>query len=254
MTKTEVKELLDEKYSAYCTPDFISTDPISIPHLFEDRADREISGLLAATLAWGQRPTILRNAKSAMHRMGYEPYRFVMEHSENDLRLLDRFVHRTFNDQDLKQFVRSLRHLYNQHDSLEDVFLAGIGSEDENLAPAIHHFRKDFFSVPHLERTKKHVADPLKGSAAKRINMYLRWMVRPNNRGVDFGLWTRISTAMLSCPLDVHSGRNARDLGLLHRKQNDHLAVIELDDALRSLHPDDPVRYDYALYGLGIYG
>lgn len=253
MTRTEIKRLLDEKYEEYCTPAFIELDPISIPHLFEDRADREISGLIAATIAWGQRPTIIANAKNAMHRMGNEPYRFVTEHSERDLNEFNGFVHRTFNSDDLKHFVRALRPIYESYGSLEDVFLEGLTPSDRNMKQAIHHFKQAFFSIPHEKRTQKHVADPLKGSSAKRLNMFLRWMCRSNDKSVDFGIWNRIPTSLLSCPLDVHSGRNARQLGLLNRTQNDWKAVEELDVALREFDPNDPVKYDFALFGLGVY-
>lgn len=253
MTDAEIKQLLDEKYEEYCSVDFIGPDPISIPHLFEEKRDIEISGLIAATIAWGQRPTIIKNAKKAMHLMGNEPYRFVMEHSENDLKDLDGFVHRTFNAEDLIHFIRSLRNIYSQCESLEDVFIAGIQKGDENLKNSIHRFKLEFFSIPHEKRTQKHVADPMKGSSAKRLNMYLRWMCRPNDSGVDFGIWNRIPTSILSCPLDVHSGRNARQLGLLSRTQNDWKAVEELDAALRKFDPKDPVKYDFALFGLGVY-
>lgn len=253
MTDEEIKQLLDEKYEEYCSVDFIEPDPVAIPHMFEEKQDIEISGLIAATIAWGQRPTIIKNAKKAMHLMGNEPYRFVMEHSENDLKTLDGFVHRTFNAEDLKHFVRSLKNIYSQHESLEDIFLTGIQKGDENFKNSIHHFKREFFLIPHEKRTQKHVADPMKGSSAKRLNMYLRWMCRPNDKGVDFGLWKRIPTSMLSCPLDVHSGRNARQLGLLSRTQNDWKAVEELDASLRKLDAQDPVKYDFALFGLGIY-
>lgn len=185
--------------------------------------------------------------------MGNEPHRFVMEHSEKDLKDFDGFVHRTFQAEDLKHFIRSLRNMYSEWDSLEDVFLSGIKEGDSNMKHSIHHFKQEFFSIPHEKRTQKHVADPLNGSSAKRINMYLRWMVRPNDRGVDFGIWKRIPTSILSCPLDVHSGRNARQLGLLLRTQNDWKAVEELDASLRKLDAQDPVKYDYALFGLGVY-
>jgi len=254
MTEAEIKQLLDEKYEEYCSVDFIESDPISIPHQFEEKQDIEISGLIAATIAWGQRTTIIKNANKAMRLMGNEPYRFVMEHSENDLKALDGFVHRTFNAEDLGHFIRSLKNIYAKHDSLEEVFLSGIQKGDSNLMNSIHHFKQEFFAIPHEKRTQKHVADPMKGSSAKRINMYLRWMVRPNDKGVDFGIWNRIPTSMLSCPLDVHSGRNARQLGLLHRTQNDWTAVEELDTSLRMFDPKDPVKYDYALFGLGVYG
>ncbi|MCF8277540.1 MAG: TIGR02757 family protein [Flavobacteriales bacterium] len=253
MTTEEIKQLLDDKYEQYCHSDFIETDPISIPHLFEEKQDIEISGLIAATIAWGQRPTIIKNAHSAMKRMGNEPYRFVMEHSEKDLNGFNGFVHRTFNANDLKHFVRSLKNVYSKHDSLEEIFLTGIAKNDRNMKNAIHHFKNEFFSIPHEKRTQKHVADPMKGSSAKRINMYLRWMVRSADKGVDFGIWNQIPTSILSCPLDVHSGRNARQLGLLSRTQDDWKAVEELDLSLRSLDPIDPVKYDYALFGLGVF-
>ena len=254
MTEVEIKQLLDEKYEEYCSVRFIESDPISIPHLYEEKQDIEISGLIAATIAWGQRPTIIKNANKAMYLMGNEPYQFVMEHSENDLKTMDGFVHRTFNAEDLKHFVRSLKNVYSKYSSLEDVFLSGIHKGDSNLKNAIHHFKQEFFAVSHEKRTQKHVADPMKGSSAKRINMYLRWMCRSNDKGVDFGIWNRIPTSILSCPLDVHSGRNARQLGLLNRTQNDWKAVEELDASLRKLDPEDPVKYDYALFGLGVFG
>ena len=253
MTQHEIEQLLEEKYLEYCNPDFIELDPISIPYLFEDKKDIEISGLIAATIAWGQRPTIIKNAKSAMHRMGNEPHRFVMEHSEKDLNALDGFVHRTFNSEDLKHFVRALKSIYSVHGSLENIFLEGIEKGDLNMMNSIAHFKQVFFSIPHEKRTQKHVSDPLKGSASKRINMYLRWMIRPNDREVDFGMWNQIPTSILSCPLDVHSGRNARQLGLLNRTQNDWKAVEELDASLRLFDPNDPVKYDFALFGMGVY-
>ncbi len=254
MTKAEVKELLEEKYLEYCRPQFIESDPISIPHQFETEQDIEISGFIAATIAWGQRPTIIKNAKIAMHRMGNEPYRFVLEHSEKDLHGLDGFVHRTFNAEDLKHFIRALKHIYSNHDSLEEVFLKWLIPSDQNLMKGIAGFKDEFFKIEHQKRTQKHVADPVKGSAAKRINMFLRWMVRPADRGVDFGIWQRIPTSILSCPLDIHSGRNARQLGLLTRRQNDWKAVVELDESLRAFDSNDPVKYDYALFGLGVFG
>ena len=253
MTQEEIKQLLEEKYLEYCQPHFIELDPISIPHLFEERNDIEISGLIAATIAWGQRPTIIKNAKSAMQRMGNEPFRFVMEHSENDLKMFDGFVHRTFNSEDLKHFARSLRSIYSKYDSLEAVFLEGIETDDKNMMNSIAHFKQVFFSIPHEKRSQKHISDPLKGSASKRVNMYLRWMARPNDRGVDFGIWNRIPTSILSCPLDVHSGRNARQLGLLNRAQNDWKAVEELDTSLRLFDLNDPVKYDFALFGMGVF-
>lgn len=254
LSHTEVQQLLDEAYDRYCRPDFLEDDPILIPHLFEERRDREISGLIAATIAWGQRPTIIRNARQAMQLMGDEPYRFVVEHSERDLKELKDFVHRTFNGDDLMHFVRALRHVYMIYGSLEDVFREGIVKGDGTMRDGIAHFREVFFGIPHEARTRKHVADPMRGSSAKRINMYLRWMVRDDGRGVDFGMWQGISPALLSCPLDVHSGRVARQLGLLTRTQDDWKAVEELDASLRSFDPADPVKYDFALFGMGVHG
>lgn len=248
----DIHELLEQGYDTYCRPEFIVDDPISIPHQFADMRDREISGLIAATIAWGQRPTIVRNAEHAMQLMGHEPYRFVMEHSAHDLEQLKGFVHRTFQAEDLVHFIKALRHIYGHYDSLEDVLLEGMGHASGPMFGALAHFKHVFFCIPHQQRTRKHVSDPAKGSSAKRLNMYLRWMVRDDGRGVDLGLWKRISPALLSCPLDVHSGRVARQLGLLLRPQDDWRAVQELDAALRLHDPADPVKYDFALFGIGV--
>lgn len=254
LSPTEVKAILDEGYDRFCRTDFIATDPISIPHQFGTQPDREVSGFLAATLAWGQRPTLLRNANDLIRRMDHAPFDFVINHTEADLTTFDGFVHRTFNDHDAKAFVRGLRAIYTQCGTMEAAFLMGWDGHTPDLGPAIHHFRDIFFSATHLPRTRKHVADPMVGSSAKRINMFLRWMVRYDQRGVDFGLWKNIPPSALSCPLDVHSGRVARALGLLTRPSDDRKAVLELDAALRTFDPADPVRYDFALYGLGMSG
>jgi uncharacterized protein (TIGR02757 family) len=184
-----------------------------------------------------------------MDLMGESPYDFVMDHDERQLAQLDPFVHRTFNNIDLKTFVRGLKHIYTDHGGMEAVF----SNQVTDLQEAISAFKKSFFEIDHLPRSVKHISDPLKGSAAKRINMYLRWMVRNDKRGVDFGLWPSISPSQLSCPLDVHSGNIARKLGLLRRKQNDAKALKELDTALRKMDPEDPVKYDFALFGLGAF-
>lgn len=246
-----LKEFLDIKAAEYNRPDFIGTDPIQVPHLFSRKEDIEIAGFLAATIAWGNRKTIIANAKKMIDLMGNAPYDFVMSHKEDDLEKLDIFVHRTFNGKDLRCFVRALRHIYSEHGGMEAVFARHAGKE--SLQKAIHEFKKCFFGIPHLQRTEKHVSDPLKGSSAKRINMYLRWMVRNDNTGVDFGIWKTLSPSLLSCPLDVHSGNVARKLGLLRRKQNDAKALSELDENLRKLDPEDPVKYDFALFGLGAF-
>jgi uncharacterized protein (TIGR02757 family) len=251
MTFTELKSFLDEKTVLYNNTDFIESDPVQIPHLFTQKEDIEIAGFLSATISWGNRKMIIKNAHKMMDLMGNSPYDFVMSHQESDLERLDTFVHRTFNGQDFMGFIRGLQHVYKNHGGLETVFSQNI--EGDNLQKNIHHFKELFFETPHLYRTQKHISDPLKGSAAKRINMYLRWMVRQDTKGVDLGIWKTISPAHLSCPLDVHSGNVARKLGLLTRKQNDGKALNELDLKLRELDPSDPVKYDFALFGLGVF-
>ena len=251
MTQQELKEFLDSKVIQYNTTEFIDSDPVQIPHLFSQKEDIEIAGFLAATIAWGKRPMIIKNSHQMMELLGNAPYDFVMNHKEADLDNFEHFVHRTFNLDDFKFFIKSLKNIYTQHGGLESIFEKH--QKEKSLQPAIHEFKKIFFEIPHEIRTKKHVSDPLKGSAAKRINMYLRWMVRQDNLGVDLGIWKHISPASLSCPLDVHSGNVARKLGLLKRKQNDGKALNELDTALRKLDPNDPVKYDFALFGLGVF-
>lgn len=251
MTAAELKEFLDFKVDQYNTPDFISSDPVQIPHLFIQKEDIEVSGFLTATIAWGNRKSILKNANALMELMGNTPYDFVMEHREEDLQLLENFVHRTFNSKDLVYFIKALQNIYTHHGGLEMIFTKH--SNERGLQTAIHEFKKIFFELPHQVRTQKHVSDPLKNSAAKRINMFLRWMVRKDAGKVDFGIWNNIAPSQLSCPLDVHSGNVARKLGLLKRKQNDAKALEELDTALRKLDPEDPVKYDFALFGLGVF-
>lgn len=251
MTKKELQEFLDEKAVFYNQPKFIESDPIQIPHLFSQKEDIEIAGFLVATIAWGNRKSIINNGNKLMDLMDHAPFDFVMNHSEKDLITLSHFVHRTFNGSDLGYFIRALKHMYSNHGGLEHVFAKQ--AESETLQKAIHEFKKLFFSLPHLTRTEKHVSDPLKNSAAKRINLYLRWMVRPNDTGVDFGIWKSLLPSQLSCPLDVHSGNVARKLGLLKRKQNDGKALFELDTSLRKMDPNDPVKYDFALFGLGVF-
>ena len=251
MKKAEIKAFLDEKAAQYESLDFISADPIQIPHSFTKKVDIEISGFLAATIAWGNRKSIITNAQKMMGLMDNAPHDFVLHHQEKDLKRFEGFVHRTFNAEDMSYFVRALKHIYTQHHGLEAVFAHATQKTD--LQTAIHHFKQLFFSLSHPSRTQKHVSDPLKGSAAKRLNMYLRWMVRSDKKGVDFGLWKSISPAQLSCPLDVHSGNVARKLKLLKRKQNDAKALVELDHNLRKMDAQDPVKYDFALFGLGVF-
>ena len=251
MTKSELKVFLDEKVIQYNNPQFLETDPIQIPHLFSQKEDVEISAFLTATIAWGNRKSIINNAHKLMEMMGQSPYDFVLNHTDKNLDNLSGFVHRTFNGIDLKYFIQSLQNIYIRHNGLEGIFTAF--QTKDSLQPAISKYKEVFFELPHELRTKKHVSDPVKGSAAKRINMFLRWMVRDATTNVDFGLWKSIPPAILSCPLDVHSGNVARKLGLLKRKQNDAKAVAELDKNLRKLDPLDPVKYDFALFGLGVF-
>ena len=250
-TRAELKEFLDEKVTEYNTPRFIETDPIQIPHLFHKKEDIEIAGFLTATIAWGNRKSILNNAEKLMRLMDMSPYDFILNHEPGDLEDLNGFVHRTFNCTDLRYFIKALKNIYTEHGGLEKIFEEY--SARETLQPAIHQFKSVFFELPHEKRTEKHVSDPLKNSAAKRINMFLRWMVRTDTVGVDFGIWKNLSPALLSCPLDVHSGNVARKLGILKRTMNDAKALAELDDNLRKMDREDPVKYDYALFGLGAF-
>jgi uncharacterized protein (TIGR02757 family) len=251
MHKTELKDFLDEKVELYNNPNFIESDPVQIPHLFSQKEDIEIAGFLSATIAWGNRKMIIKNAHRMMDLMGNAPHDFVMSHTEDDLERLESFVHRTFNGQDFASFIRSLKNIYQNHNGLEAVLSKN--QEELSMQKSISEFKKIFFEVPHQNRTQKHISDPMNGSAAKRINMYLRWMVRQDHKGVDLGIWKNLSPASLSCPLDVHSGNVARKLGLLTRKQNDGKALAELDLQLRELDPNDPVKYDFALFGLGVF-
>ncbi|MDI1317522.1 TIGR02757 family protein [Flavobacterium sp.] len=251
MNKLELKEFLDEKVVQYNTLDFIDSDPIQIPHQFSVKEDIEIAAFLTATIAWGNRKMIINNSKRMMMLMGESPYDFVMSHSEIQLEKLDGFVHRTFNSNDFITFIKALKHIYSNHNGLEMAFAKN--QQPYSMQPSIAEFKKIFFEIEHQSRTMKHVSDPMQGSAAKRINMFLRWMVRQDNNGVDFGIWKNISMASLSCPLDVHSGNVARKLGLLTRKQNDSKALLELDTSLRILDASDPVKYDFALFGLGVF-
>lgn len=251
LEKEELKDFLEAKVLQYNNKRFIESDPIKIPHQFTSKEDIEIAGFFTATIAWGNRKSIITNAQKLMQLFDDAPYDFIMNHQESDLERLVPFVHRTFNGYDCIQFVRSIQHLYKNYGGLESVFSKY--STTRTLQDSISKFKAHFFEIEHLERSKKHISDPLKNSAAKRINMYLRWMVRHDSAGVDFGIWDSISMASLSCPLDVHSGNVARKLGLLKRKQNDAKALAELDKNLRQLDPSDPVKYDYALFGLGVF-
>lgn len=246
-----IKNLLDKKYLLYNSPRFIATDPISIPHRFASKYDREIAGFLAATIAWGQRKTIVTNAGKLMDGMNNTPYDFIMNFREADLKQFEGFVHRTFNYFDLTVFLYALKNVYQEYGDMENVFREGLKKGD--MGDAIGFFRDVFFEIPHPSRTRKHVSNPLAGASAKRLNMYLRWMIRKDDKGVDFGIWDSIHPKDLICPLDVHSGNVARKLGLLSRKQNDWKAAEQLTQNLRIFDPLDPVKYDFALFGLGVF-
>ena len=246
-----VRELLEEKLNAYNKIDFINEDPVSIPHLFSRKEDIELSGFLAATIAWGQRKSIINNARRLMNLMDNQPYDFIMHADNKELKVLIGFCHRTFNATDLTAFIYALRRIYNKNGGLENVFTNAAKSGGIELA--LVEFRNLFTAFDFPERTSKHVANIEKGSSAKRLNMYLRWMVRQDDKGVDFGLWKGISASQLFIPLDVHTGNVSRKLGILKRKQNDWKAVQELTGALKELDINDPVKYDYALFGLGVY-
>ena len=251
MTQPELKELLEELYLRYDCVDFIEPDPISIPHSFTDPLDKEVSGLLAATIAWGNRKAIVKSAGRMMDYLDRRPYEFVMGASEGELECLQTYVHRTFNGEDLRCFVLALRRLCREHGSLGEWFQERF-EQTEDMRTVLADFRSEFFGFDHPARSEKHLSSIAKGAACKRLNMYLRWMVRQDPHGVDFGLWTRIPASALYLPLDVHSGNIGRELGLLNRKQNDWKAVEEVTQALRAFDPTDPVKYDYALFGVGI--
>lgn len=254
-----VAQLLEEKYHFYNKEAFIETDPIQIPRAFQAKEDIEIAGFIAAAIAWGKRPMIIRNANRWLEMMDNAPHDFVLNASDQDLKPLLNFVHRTFNGDDAQFFIHSLRNIYMNHGGLEEVFYKGISQSSESnnqyapLYDALNYFRSVFMTSPHLDRSGKHIANPSKGSAAKRLNMYLRWMIRKDNMGVDFGIWKKLDSKHLMIPLDVHSGRVARKLGLLNRNANDWKSVEELTTKLRQFDPTDPVKYDFALFGMGVF-
>jgi uncharacterized protein (TIGR02757 family) len=253
LSKTELKDFLEERFDKYNGPDFITSDPISIPHQYSKKEDIEISGFLSATIAWGQRVTIINNANKLMKLMGNSPHDFVLSAKKKDLLRFETFVHRTFNGTDAIFFITSLQNIYKKHGGLEQVFnQPGL----KTVSESIMNFRSVFFSISHPERTGKHISNPAENSSAKRLCMYLRWMIRNDKRGVDFGIWNKkdgLQPSNLMCPLDVHSGNVARKLGILNRNQNDWKAVIELTDNLKKMDENDPVKYDFALFGLGVF-
>jgi uncharacterized protein (TIGR02757 family) len=245
-----IKEFLDEQVLKYNNISFIEKDPISIPHSFTKKEDIEIAGFLAATIAWGNRKSILNNAQRLMNLMDLSPHQFVKHHSKKDLKPLEKFVHRTFNGEDCIFFMRSLKNIYNAHGGLESAFRSN--DITGNIKNNISSFRQLFLETPHALRSEKHISDPSAKSPAKRICMFLRWMVRNDKKGVDFGLWKNIIPAQLCLPLDVHTGNVSRTMGLLKRKQNDWQAVEEITGILQQMDPLDPIKYDFALFGIGV--
>lgn len=246
MNFDELKEYLDFKADQYNHPDFIATDPIQLPHRFSQKEDVEIAAFLISTIAWGQRKSIIKSGERILEIMENDPFNFIQNYTSKD----HRFVHRTFNHIDLDFFFRSLRSIYS-NGGLEKAF--GSHSEISGVKGRIIHFRDEFLKTEHQDRSLKHISNPAKNSAAKRLNMFLRWMVRNDNHGVDFGIWKSIPTSELMLPLDVHTSNNARALGLLSRKQNDWKALDELMENLRKFDPSDPVKYDFALFGIGAF-
>ena len=253
LEKEALKELLDSLYDQYARESFIEQDPISIPHMFSTRGDREVSGFLSSTIAWGNRKAIVKNARRMMEAMDWHPYEFTVHSSDVELRCLESYVHRTFNGRDLISFVLAMRNIIVKYGGIGDYF-ESLWEKSGDIRIVLSAFRSEFFCIDHECRCEKHLSSIDKGAACKRLNMYLRWMVRDDGRGVDFGLWKKIPSSALYLPLDVHSGNMGRALGLLSRKQNDWKAVEEITMSLREFDPEDPVKYDFALFGAGISG
>ena len=250
LSNNELKEFLDSKYLQYNQKKFIESDHIQVPHNFTSNEDIEISSFLTATIAWGQRKTIIKNSLKMMDLLDNSPYDYIINSTEKEIDKLN-IKHRTFNEIDFRYFIKRLKYIYKDYGNLENIFFENI--KDNTLHNSIHNFKSLFFKNNFPLRTTKHISDPYKGSACKRVNMFLRWMVRKDSNGVDFGIWNKIPPSYLSCPLDVHSGRVARKLDLLKRNQNDHKSVLELDEKLRILDSKDPAKYDFSLFGLGVF-
>jgi len=253
MPVKDLYRFLNSKVDEYNQPFFIATDPVSIPHRFRQKQDIEIAGLFSAVFAWGIRTTIINKTADLLARMDNAPYEFVVRHQEQDLKKLLDFKHRTFNDTDLLYFISFLHFHYRHNESLQSAFSNTLNPSDLTIENALIGFHDYFFSLEHVPaRTRKHIANPLNGSTCKRLNMFLRWMVRSDEKGVDFGIWKDIKPSQLVCPIDLHVARVARRFDLLHREQTDWLAALELTASLRELDPEDPVKYDFALFGLGV--
>lgn len=249
----KLRDLLEAKVSTYNTPAFITDDPITVPHRFRKKQDIEISGLIAAVFAWGQRKTIINKSLDFLALMDDSPHDFVLNHSEDDLKPFLSFKHRTFNATDALYFIQFFHWFYSKHDSLEEGFVKGMSTNSQNIEQGLIGFFKLFFSLEDApRRTMKHLPTPERKSACKRINMFLRWMVRKDSNGVDFGIWNRLKMSQLVCPCDLHVDRVARNLGLISRKQTDWFTAVELTEALKQFDSEDPVKYDFALFGMGV--
>ncbi len=253
LNSNDIKELLEQLHDRFNCQEFVEHDPISIPHRFSRLEDIEIAGFLSATIAWGNRKAIVKSAGRMMEYLDHAPFDFVMNASEAELERIESYVHRTFCGSDFRDFIVSLRRIYQQHGSMKNLFEQRY-SESQSLGDCFAHFRSEFLESPHQQRCEKHISSITKGAACKRLCMYLRWMVRKDSRGVDFGVWSGIPSSALYIPLDVHSGNVARKLTLLTRKQSDWKAVDELTSKLREFDINDPVKYDFALFGAGIEG
>ncbi len=249
MKQEELKKLLDEKVDYYNQPSFIPNDPVCSPHLFTKQQDIEIAAFFAAIFAWGNRTTIINKSKELMQLMEMQPSDFCLNHSVSQLKRLTGFKHRTFTSDDLLYFIEFFQQHYSKHDSLETAFFP---KKKMTIEEGLNYFKTYCFSGEHLKRTEKHVSSPLQKSSCKRLNMFLRWMVRNDKKGVDFGLWNRIAPKDLICPLDIHVSRGARQLGLLQRKQDDWEAAVELTENLLNFDKHDPVKYDFALFSIGV--
>lgn len=245
-------EFLEDAFQQFNNKAFIESDPISVPHLFSKKEDIEISGFLTSVISWGQRKSIIKSAKSMFEMMDNSPYDFIKNHDKKDLKAFERMVYRTFQGVDCVYFIRALKNIYNNHKGLESVVCKSLQNNENDMQRALGAFRTIFFELPHPQRSEKHFANAMENASAKRLNMFLRWMVRKDRSGVDFGIWKSISPALLYIPLDVHSGNVARETGLLLRKQNDWKAVSELTNTLRKFDASDPVKYDFALFGAGV--
>lgn len=251
LKQADLKDFLDEKVQKFNQPHFIESDPIQVPKQFSKKEDIEIAAFLTATISWGNRAAIIKNAMRLMQLLDNEPHDFVLNASARETKKHSTFVHRTFNGTDCLYFLQSLKNIYQNHGGLQQVVESGYANGG-SVGSALAHFHHTFFET-NGERTRKHISSVEKNSSAKRLNMFLRWMVRKDKSGVDFGLWRGIPSASLMLPLDVHTGNVGRKLGLLHRKSNDWKAVEEITNSLRAFDPEDPIKYDFALFGLGVF-